>query len=265
MGRLFLNNFLLDNLLFRLLRINRLFKILYNYEYEYAGEGIEMTVIDTDYGKRCNAHSEVMASLLVGKRNGFAKNAKLTSIGGIGCDGIISLSKLLATLEKFEGADMLVLPFSGPRSDILDKVLNRIGTSSIIVAAARNDGDVSCNYSPNGSSIIKVGSVNKHGYMSDFTNRGDCNRVYALGESVLGEDGTSYSTALVASAIAVFLSKYPKTNVSGVMRFLENNSFKNSAMDMILKTPFVDLNEGRRNGYTYRNSALVILVFLLII
>lgn len=191
MGNLVFNNYLLDNFIFRITRINHLIKYFYSYSYLYSGENVVITKIDVDGKKQCNRHGNIVSSLLVGSTNGLAKRSSLVNVGGVECDGTIWLSKLLHVLETVNDTDILLLPFSGPHSDVLDASLQKLGQRAIIVSAAGDEGENSCNYSPGGHSIIKVGSVGKNGGVSSFSNRGGCNRIYALGEDIMNDSGTS--------------------------------------------------------------------------
>ena len=266
MGKLFFNNFILDNLFFRLFGINNLLKYFYSYSYVYSGRKVKITSVDTPIELGCNVHSRVMAKLLVGSKNSFAKDAKLIVIDDINCDGTIWLSKLLFSLEKVENTDVLVLPISGPHSEALDDALKRISQKSIIVSASGNDSDYSCNYSPNGHNIIKVGSVDKNGYISDFSNRGGCNRIYALGEGMLNNNGTSYSAAMVASAVAIFLEKYPKASMDKVMQFLVKNASRTYYQYFILRIPYLDASSDKLRRTTfYSGFDSIMFTFIFII
>ena len=264
-GNLLLNNYLFDNIVFRMLGINYLIKYFYRYKYTHSGRGVSMASIDVDYEANCNEHVKIMSTLMVGEKNSFSKDARLTIVGDLECDGSIWLSKLLHTFEKINSPDILVLPFSGPRSDALDAALKRMSRGTVIVAAAGNGREHSCNTSPNGPDIIKVGSADKYGYASHFSNVGDCNRIYALGEGILDDSGTSYSAAVVASSIAVFLSKSPGAPLDGVVDFLNGNSLKNTYMQTVLKPPFPDLNENKTHTYRFYSAYYAILVFFVLI
>lgn len=237
MGNAFLNNYLLDNVIFRMLGISSLIRYFYSHEYFYTGRNVKVTIIDTP---RCNEHRQINSSLITGFENSLAKNSSLRIVEAFSCDGTIKLSKLLDALEKMPRTDILVLPFSGPHSEALNLSLKRVALSTIIVAASGNDSENSCNHSPSGHHMIRVGSVDKHGYISAFSNRGSCTNLYSLGEDVLGRSGTSYSASLVASAAAVFIEKHPGTSYDMVLEHLMSNTMKNEYNCAILKIPRVD-------------------------
>lgn len=253
LGNLIFNNYLLDNIIFRIFGINHLIKYIYSYRYYYSGKGVQITSIDSE----CNSQSDNIVRLLTGP-SAIAKNASVVVIDDVECDGSIWLSKLLYSLEKIESTNILFLPLSGPHSNTLNSVLNKLSNKSIIVAAAGNEKSLSCGYSPSGFSVIKVGSVNKHGSISNFSNKGECNKLYTLGENINDDSGTSYSAAIVASAVAIYLEKQPDASFHSVLRFLINNSTNNNDLYYILKLPvLVPGNEKIRHIRYYTTSEVV--------
>ncbi|KAI5171448.1 hypothetical protein PAEPH01_1633 [Pancytospora epiphaga] len=265
MGNLIFNNYLLNNFIFRWLRINYLIKYFYSYSYIYSGSNIKITKIDVSDKSNCNSHSAGMANLLVGTYNSFAKSASLVNLGDVDCNGVIWLSKLLHTLETVGDADILVLPLSGPPSNALDLVVKKMSQRMHVVAAAGNEGGDSCHYSPSGNDIIKAGSVSQNGVPSSFGNRGNCNLIYALGENIMGDSGTSYSAALVASAIAVYLSKHPGAGKHEVIQFLNNNSMASYLKLRILKIPPSDMNETGSKTYVMYHPILVLIAMMALV
>lgn len=266
MGNFLFNNLILDNLIFKIFKINYLIKKLYSYEYIFAGEGIEITMISSDYDDRCSTHSATMASLIIGEKNGYAKKSLLKIMADVECNGTILLSKLLMSLENLEKTDILFLPLYGPESKILDKVINRIALGSIVIVAGGNENDNSCNYSPKGSNVIKVGSVTKNGYISNFSNYGECLTVYTLGEEILGEKGTSYSGALFTGAASVFLSYKRNRSFTTLFNFIKNHSMKTKNM-YIFKMPSIDLenNPNTNHFYSIWYIILILIIIFLII
>lgn len=265
-GNAIFNNYLYDNWAFRVLQIKRLItSFLGLYEYHYTGKGVDILLLDTTAGSMhgnvcnlsgrtsaCNVHGSVMADLLVGKTNGFAKDSRLNVLDVVGCDGKVLLSEIVHGLESLgEGRDPRILVFgvSGPYSETLNSVVDRISSHGVIVVSpAGNLHDQSCRYSPGSSkSTINVGSVDKHAGVSEFSNHGDCVRIFAPGEDVLGESnaaGTSLSAAIVASSIALFLERSPRATFADVWRYLNRNSFWNSRGSYsVLKIPRLDCGD----------------------
>lgn len=269
MGNVFFNNYLLDNFVFRVLGISGMIRYFYKYEHFYTGRNVKVTIIDTP---KCNEHKYINASLISGFENSLAKNAALHIIEGFSCNGTIKLSKLLDILENMHRTDILVLPFSGPYSEALNLSLKRMGQNTIIITASGNDSENSCNHSPSGHHLIKVGSVDKHGYISTFSNRGSCTDLYSLGEDILGGNGTSYSASFVASAVSVFMEKHPGASHDKVLRHLMENTMKNEYDLSILKIPRVDPRAEKKAYlpyYTWKeviiyNAAVLIVVMVMV-
>ncbi|KAG5859378.1 subtilase-like protein [Encephalitozoon hellem] len=253
------NNYFYDNWLFQVLQIKKIMTRFFgSYEYYYTGKGVSIFLLDTAVKARpnacnlsgrvdsCNTHGDTMAELLVGRTNGFAKKSHLSVLDVVGCDGKVALSEMIYGLESLgdsKGSGILVFGVSGPYSWILNSIVDRISSRGIVVVSpAGNLHDQSCNYSPGSSRmVINVGSVNKHAGISKFSNHGDCVRIFALGEEVLGGSsiaGTSLSAAIVASSIALFLESSPRAEFPQIWGYLNENSFWNSRGSYsVLKIP----------------------------
>ncbi|AFN82728.1 subtilisin-like endopeptidase [Encephalitozoon romaleae SJ-2008] len=253
------NNYFYDNWFFRVLQVKKMIvRFLGFYEYYHTGKGVSIFLLDTTAKpmnnvcnlsgslESCNIHGDMMAELLVGKANGFAKGSHLSVLDVVGCDGKVTLSEMIYGLENLgdgKGPGILVFGVSGPYSEVLNSIVDRISSRGIIVVTpAGNFHDQSCNYSPGSSrSAINVGSVNKHAGVSKFSNHGDCVRIFALGEEVLGNSnivGTSLSAAIVASSIALFLEASPRAAFPQIWEYLNQNSFWNTRGSYsVLKIP----------------------------
>lgn len=262
MGNLIFNNYVLDNLLFRLLGINHLISYLYSYKYSFTGNNVRITLLDTPI---CNNHRIVNSSLINGYGNSIGKGCILNVIDCFKCDGTIKLSELLNALETIDNTDILALPFSGPHSESLNLSLKRLSLRMIIVSSGGNNSDDGCNYSPSGNFLISVGSVNKYGNISGFSNKNGCINIYSLGEDVLNSNGTSYSTALVVGAVSAFLEAYPSSTLSQVLDFLLKTSTKNKNKHSIFQiTDLSDFKRFRRPKYFYTFKEVLIYNFIIL-
>lgn len=262
-GNLIFNNYLLDNVIFRLLGINIIIKYFYKYEYSYDGKDTHIQVIDTP---KCSGNRVINEALLSNIEYSLSKGSKVEFIEAVRCDGTIKLSELLHILETIDNATILVIPLYGPYSEALDAALKRIARTATIITAAGDDGEEGCNYSPNGKYIIKVGSSTKHGQISEFSNRGNCINLYSLGEDILNESGTSYSAAFVASAVAIYKEKKPNATLHEILRFLFYNSVRNEYNQPIFKIPYLSADEFEKiKKPTYYSFYEVLLYNLLIV
>jgi subtilisin family serine protease len=246
-GNYVFNNYLYDNILFRIFRIKRLLRLLSSsYEYRYTGRGVTIYLLDTAVDatvsrirnrsgrtQSCNLHGDLMVKLMAGTKNGFAKDASVEVLDVADCAGKTRLSDILHALEgipRDSSPKVVVFGISGPYSKSLDSAVASLsGPGSIVVTAAGNNHDQGCYYSPGSSrEVINVGSATKHAHVSSFSNYGGCVRLYALGEDVFEETstkGTSLSAAIVAGAVAVFLERFPSSNASQAWSYLDRNSF----------------------------------------
>lgn len=256
-GNLFFNNYLLDNFIFRFFGLNLLFKYFYHYKSIYTGENVKITIINTP---RCNNHRFITEALLNHPKYSFSRHSKVHFIEAISCDGNINLSSLLSVLDNIQPTNILLLPLYGPHSDALNETIKNISNRITVIVSAGDDGEEGCNYSPNGKNIIKVGSSNKHGYASDFTNRGSCVNIYALGEDVISMNGTSYSASIITSYVAGYKEKYPEANNHQILKLLLEKSLKNDEKNSIFKaiSPKRGL-ESKRRPHFY--SAQTVAIF----
>lgn len=236
MGNLIFNNYLLDNFIFRLLGINLLIKSFYSYNSNYTGKNVNINIISTP---KCNSSRIIIEALLTNPKYSISKDSNALFIEAMSCNGTISLSTLLHVLDNIIISDLLILPLYGPHSDALDDALLKISQTTTIVAPAGDEGEEACNYSPNGKHIIKVGSSNKNGYLSDFSNRGSCINLYAIGEGILTMDGSTYSAAIVGSIISSYKEKYPNATHHQILKFLLKNTLKSRIA--VLKVPNLDV------------------------
>lgn len=260
-GNIFFNNYFLDNFVFRFFGINSLIKRFYTFNSPYTGKNVTINIIDTPM---CNDHRFITEALLSNEKYSFSKNAKVQFNEAISCGGNINLSSLLTILDSIPAVDILILPFYGPHSEILDSTIKKIGQITTVIASAGDEGEEGCDYSPGGKNVIKVGSCTEHGYVSDFSNKGSCINIYSLGEDIISMNGTSFSATIIASFVATYKEKYPNANRHQILRFLLNNSVKNENKDPIFK-----INELRTTpeAKTKREfySSKIVLIFNLIL
>eukprot|EP00866_Antonospora_locustae_P000495 jgi/Antlo1/495/94 len=280
-GNFVFNNHLYDNIFLRYFPPMFLYRMLFNYyKYDFAGAGVDIYLVDTTvdtsapeirgraynlypHAPVCNMHGTNMAVLAAGTTMGFAKRSSIHAVNVLDCDGRIHLSRLLSCLEQLQIKEgrrsILLFSMSGPRSEILNKVISEIALEAIVITAAGNNGESACKFSPGSSrAAINVGATNKFARPSRFTNHGDCVSIFSLGEEVGNKSvvpdahklyGTSISAALVAGATAVFLEKFQKATPTQVWLFLLKNSFRSSGSMVVQKIPYLDLYSGAADLY----------------
>lgn len=291
------NNYFYDNVVFRTLQIERLFRYLVgSYNYYYTGKGSRLYMLDTTVDERnnvvnisrksksCNDHGNTNLQLIINKTRGFAPDTNVIVLDGVECDGTISLSGILKQLDKIPTNDkraVLLFGVSGPYSKLLNDTIDVLSRKGLVVISpSGNNHDNACYYSPGSSKgSLTVGSLNKHSNISQFSNFGSCVRVFSLGEEVSETSnisGTSFSAATVAGAVLMFLEKYPTASFGKIWEFINSNSYLNGNTHLVFKLPFLSRNNtstfysdnnkyGIMEFYIYYLLPLYILIGILIL
>lgn len=254
-GNYIFNNSLLYNFIFKIFGITHLIKLFYTYDIIYSGRGVKIGYIGC--GERnCNQRIKK----ILNDSKSLSWNAELVEITKTQ-RGKIRLSDLFKALESMPSLNLFLLTISGPKSIILNEVLEKIGKKSIIIAAAGMMPGNGCSMENN--NIIRVGSVNDSGNPSEFSPRGACATNYALGEDVMWGSGTAISAAIVGSAVALHLETNPVPNHQSVIQFLKNNSVFHDGMP-ILKVPIFASGNTEHKPKIYHTRILGLLLAILL-
>ncbi|KAI5180454.1 hypothetical protein NEOKW01_0758 [Nematocida sp. AWRm80] len=262
-----------------------------------TGKGVNIIVLDSDISyihsdikdrlsvnriveSTLDTHSTGVLTAAAGTYTGLAKESNLI-LYPVFRYGIGRLNDILHVLDVIgdkidKGKNILLLPFSGEYSDILDYSLKYFYDKSIpVIAAAGNNGKDSCNYSP-GRSIyaITAGSITDGLSPEEWSNSGNCVSTYSPGSVMVGklptykrqntpeyslEKGTSLSAAYTAGYISVLLQK-STYSISTLKTLLSAYPYKipplpqQSSREPVLISPF-----------TYHIQLIDILIVLLIV
>jgi len=219
-----------------------------SYSYDETGAGVTAYVIDTGIraGHRdligrvaagftavsdahgtddCNGHGTHVSGTLGGTAFGVAKQVTLVPVRVLDCDGTGTISGVI------EGVDWVTTHHNGPSvanmslggivSDTLDAaVTNSIAHGVNYVVAAGNDGQDACSFSPSRvAAVIAVGATNRSDTRADYSNFGRCVALFAPGEDIVSDYGTSDTNVATLSGTSM-----AAPHVSGVVaQYLQAN------------------------------------------
>ncbi|OAG29511.1 hypothetical protein NEDG_00644 [Nematocida displodere] len=212
-----------------------------------TGQGVDIYILDGNIGsvhkeargrvevlnlqKRVEAYAErhatSMITAAIGTNTGLGKEARAILVPVFSTQKSY-LSDIMYGLEKVlerarGGRSVVLLPFAGASSHILDGAMKTFHERNIhVVAASGNDGGSSCAYSPGRSKyVLTVGSLSNSFMPEKWSNSGSCTDVYALGNATVGDVGTynslsdTYSTHEGTSISAAYTAGYVAQLIQG--------------------------------------------------
>lgn len=215
-----------------------------NMDYRWDGDGseIDVYVLDTwidckhdEFENRCRelkrfaphrdgarpSHGTHVAGLVGSSEHGVAKRANIKSVPVLDDEGsgwyddfIKALQFVVQTIRRASNKRAIVnMSLKGPKSRIMDRVVEDMRFVAVMVIAAGNDNVDACELSPTARGVAIVGSTNIDNRLSSFSNYGKCVTINAPGESILSlcpnnlecwMSGTSMAAPITAGAIAVY-------------------------------------------------------------
>jgi len=254
------------------------------YSYEYDGTNVNAYVIDSGvrishlgFGSRgrngvdfvtsggngtndCNGHGTHVAGTIGSNIYGVAKKVNIYPVRVLRCDNtgyvswfIAGVNWVVANHIKPAVANMSL--YADSTSTSLDNAVNNAVSQGIImVAAAANENDNACNYSPaRVSSAITVGSTTNSDVRSSFSNFGACLDIFAPGSSITSTwstsdlatntiSGTSIASPHVAGVVAMYLDKFPNATPQHVDLAIKSAAIPNKVIDAGPGSPNLLLN-----------------------
>ena len=200
-------------------------------------------------GQDCDGHGTHVASLSVGSIYGVAKKADVYSVRVLDCSGSAPWSVIIDGLnyaaERITSRNprrpaVISMSLGGPYSSSVDRTIRNVISRGIpVVAAAGNERDDACKYTPASTTgVITVGGTATGDNIYYYSNGGTCVDVFAPGSNVRAADyrcntcsvsysGTSMATPLVSGAVAIYLQKEPNFTPSQIKQKIITDSLKN--------------------------------------
>lgn len=213
---------------------------------------------DTD---DCNGHGTHVASTAVGTDYGIAKQAQISAVRVLDCNGSGSNADVIAGVDwvaaNHQAPAVANMSLGGGNSDALDSAVRGAVASGVtFVVAAGNDDANACNGSPNRvTEAVTVGSTTSNDQRSSFSNYGACVDVFAPGSNITAAwyqsdtqtntiSGTSMAAPHVAGAAALLLANDPDLEPADVFAALLDGATLNvlsgigaGSPNALLKTP----------------------------
>lgn len=204
-------------------------------------------------GLDCNGHGTHIASVAVGATLGVATKANIESVRVLGCsnsspwsvviDGLNYAAEMILSRKSSSKANIILMPLVGHFSQGVDKISRKIIDHGIpIIAAAGNQGNNACHFSPGGTEgVITVGGSDIGDGIFNSTNSGLCIDVFAPAASVIGgshscstcsckqvHSGTSIAAGLVAGVAALYLQLEPHLSPAEIKNKLTESCLRDS-------------------------------------
>ena len=209
-----------------------------------AGKSFAL-MTDEDNTNDTLGHGSFIAGCIAAKQNngvgitGAMPGVKLKPYRVLGSTGLCLVSSEIAAINAAieDGVDVMNISlgfvnYTKAEEEVCDAAAD---AGIIICASAGNDGNSNLNYPASYDSVIGVGSVNKTGTVSDYSQRNNTVDVSAPGEDITSldisgtnkykvESGTSFSAPQAAALAAMCKSIDPFINLEEFRELLKTTS-----------------------------------------
>ncbi|MFE9053870.1 PKD domain-containing protein [Streptomyces mutabilis] len=203
-----------------------------------AGSGYDFVDDDTD-ASDCQGHGTHVAGTIGSKDYGVAKQVDIVSVRVLDCEGSGTISGVVAGMDWVArnatrpAVANMSLGGGGDRA-LDDSVQGAIDAGVPVAVAAGNAFEDACLSSPARlPDAITLGSTDRDGSRSSFSNLGRCVDLFAPGGSILSTangggqttlSGTSMAAPHAAGAAALYLSAHPDATSKEVHDALVTNA-----------------------------------------
>ena len=186
---------------------------------EFEGRAGEAFNAVDDSAGDCDGHGTVVAGIAASRLHGVAPGAQVRSVKVLDCNGVGSLSSLLAGIDwvarNAQRPAVAVMSWSYGRSDVLQTAVQALVDGGVFVAAsAGNTGADDCTALPRAVPGVTVVAGSTRGDERAATSStGACVDVYAPGASIMSTtlkggveswSGTSMAAPHVAGVAALY-------------------------------------------------------------
>lgn len=239
---------------------------------EFAGRidtANSFTTVDDGRGAEdCNGHGTMVAGIIAGTSFGVAKGATLRAVRVLDCQGVGTVSDVVAGLDwvtakqtpapKVKGKTqppppppaVINLSLRIPGSAAVDiAVQNALAVGVSVVAAAGNDGGDACGFSPGRlPGVLTIGASNDADNVWVYSNGGPCVKLFAPGVGVATTTaasdtgwgyltGTSAAAPHVAGTAALYLAGAPQTKPADLLDHLLTDATAGALALVPLQSP----------------------------
>ncbi|MCZ7460236.1 S8 family peptidase [Streptomyces sp. WMMC940] len=240
-----------------------------------TGKGVTVYVVDTgiDYdhiefggraalgfdavgdgrrGQDCDGHGTHVAGTAAGAIHGVAPEARLVSVRVLNCEGEGAWSRIIAGLDwvakNARQPAVLNASLGGSTSPSANAAAKAVFDSGVLpVVAAGNSAEDACGVSPaSAPNALAVGATDTGDTETDYSNYGQCLRLYAPGSDIRSArmgggtttmNGTSMSAPHVAGVAALYKAAHPAAGPQEVADWLVAQSTKNVVKSITRGSP----------------------------
>ena len=219
----------------------------------YAGfDAVDFLTGSNNHGMDCNGHGTHCAGTAAGKTYGVAKEANIWNLRALNCQGTGAVSGIVTGIDKVvehykneaSGRPAVISQSLGVKKSVSLNQAIRHATEAglVMVGAAGNQADYSCNYSPPSAKIgIAVGATDTNDEVMIFSNTGECTDIMAPGYQIKSASiacdtctktmsGTSMATPHAAGYAAILMGLHPQLTAAQVKQRMMDVSTKGTVI-----------------------------------